>query len=69
MPSYSPEYWAAETLHEKDKEIIEISTLVWKAGMDEWKKAGDLSELLPLFYQTPPPIPESNSMPPIPEKN
>ena len=33
-------------------------TLVWKAGMPQWAKAGELPELAPLFSNTPPPIPQ-----------
>jgi membrane protease subunit (stomatin/prohibitin family) len=32
-------------------------TLVWKAGMDQWAKAGEVSELNELFGQSPPPLP------------
>jgi len=34
------------------------NTLVWKAGMAQWVKAGELPELAPLFANTPPPIPQ-----------
>jgi membrane protease subunit (stomatin/prohibitin family) len=34
------------------------ATLVWKAGMAQWVKAGELPELAPLFANTPPPIPQ-----------
>jgi membrane protease subunit (stomatin/prohibitin family) len=34
------------------------NTLVWKAGMAQWVKAGEVPELLPLFSNTPPPIPQ-----------
>src|SRR3954467_11907953 len=33
-------------------------TLVWKPGMAQWAKAGELPELAPLFANTPPPIPQ-----------
>jgi membrane protease subunit (stomatin/prohibitin family) len=33
-------------------------TLVWKAGMPQWVKAGELPELAPLFANTPPPLPQ-----------
>jgi membrane protease subunit (stomatin/prohibitin family) len=32
-------------------------TLVWKAGMAQWAKAGDVPELGHLFANTPPPLP------------
>lgn len=31
-------------------------TLVWKAGMAQWAKAGELPELAPIFANVPPPI-------------
>ncbi|HET7732023.1 MAG TPA: SPFH domain-containing protein [Usitatibacter sp.] len=34
------------------------ATLVWKAGMAQWVKAGEVPELAPLFANTPPPIPQ-----------
>jgi membrane protease subunit (stomatin/prohibitin family) len=33
------------------------ATLVWKNGMAQWVKAGDVAELQPLFANTPPPVP------------
>lgn len=33
------------------------NTLVWKTGMAQWTKAGDVPELTPLFANAPPPIP------------
>ncbi|MBO5953267.1 MAG: SPFH domain-containing protein [Oscillospiraceae bacterium] len=33
------------------------TSLVWKSGMAEWKKAGDEDELSKLFVNTPPPVP------------
>ena len=33
-------------------------TLVWKPGMAQWVKAGEVPELAPLFSNTPPPIPQ-----------
>jgi membrane protease subunit (stomatin/prohibitin family) len=33
------------------------ASLVWKAGMAQWVKAGDVAELAPLFANVPPPIP------------
>ncbi|MGC9522512.1 MAG: SPFH domain-containing protein [Anaerolineae bacterium] len=37
---------------------VSRDTLVWKAGMDQWAKAGDVAEVSKLFGQTPPPVPE-----------
>ena len=39
------------------KKIITESTLVWYAGMDNWKKANEVSQLVSLFGFNPPPIP------------
>lgn len=41
-------------------------TLVWKVGMANWEKAGDVQELSSVFNMTPPPIP-NGGMPPIPD--
>ncbi|MCM2329534.1 MAG: SPFH domain-containing protein [Lysobacter sp.] len=35
------------------------ASLVWKAGMAQWVKAGDVPELAALFAQVPPPVPPS----------
>ena len=32
-------------------------SLVWKAGMAQWVKAGTVSELASLFANVPPPVP------------
>ena len=34
------------------------NTLVWKPGMAQWVKAGEVAELAALFANTPPPIPQ-----------
>jgi membrane protease subunit (stomatin/prohibitin family) len=34
------------------------NSLVWKAGMAQWVKAGDVPELAPLFAAVPPPVPQ-----------
>ncbi|HYC36680.1 MAG TPA: SPFH domain-containing protein [Usitatibacter sp.] len=34
------------------------NSLVWKAGMAQWAKAGDVPELAPVFANMPPPIPQ-----------
>ncbi len=36
---------------------ITRDTLVWKAGMAAWTKAGDVADLASLFAATPPPLP------------
>ena len=36
---------------------LKRDSLVWKAGMAQWLKAGDVQELAPLFSSVPPPIP------------
>jgi membrane protease subunit (stomatin/prohibitin family) len=47
---------------------ITRDTLVWKAGMAQWAKAGDCPELQPLFgvAPPPPPMPMPGAMPPPP---
>lgn len=40
-------------------------TLVWKAGMSDWQKAGEVQEISSVFGMTPPPIP-NDGVPPIP---
>jgi membrane protease subunit (stomatin/prohibitin family) len=37
---------------------ITRNSLVWKAGMAQWVKAGEVPELAPLFAHMPPPIPQ-----------
>ena len=39
-------------------------TLVWCDGMVNWTKAGDVSELAPLFVMAPPPPPVRPTPPP-----
>jgi len=39
-------------------------TLVWKAGMAQWTRAGDVPEVAQAFTAVPPPIP--GGPPPIP---
>jgi hypothetical protein len=34
------------------------NSLVWKAGMAQWVKAGEVAELAPLFAAVPPPVPQ-----------
>ncbi len=36
------------------------ASLVWKAGMAQWAKAGDVPELAPLFANVPPPVPPAS---------
>ncbi|MEZ5164151.1 MAG: DUF4339 domain-containing protein [Fimbriimonadaceae bacterium] len=37
---------------------VQKDTLVWSAGMDAWKAAGEVAELSGFFGQTPPPMPQ-----------
>jgi membrane protease subunit (stomatin/prohibitin family) len=34
------------------------TSLVWRAGMGQWTKAGEVPELAPLFAAVPPPVPQ-----------
>jgi membrane protease subunit (stomatin/prohibitin family) len=34
------------------------ASLVWRNGMAQWVKAGDVQELAPLFADAPPPVPQ-----------
>jgi hypothetical protein len=43
------------------------NSLVWKEGMTNWVAAGTVDELSPLFPATPPPLPVSQSPPPLPD--
>jgi hypothetical protein len=36
---------------------LTTDTLVWKAGMSGWTKAGEVGDLAPLFASVPPPLP------------
>jgi membrane protease subunit (stomatin/prohibitin family) len=36
---------------------LKHDSLVWKAGMAQWSKAGEIEELKPLFANVPPPLP------------
>jgi membrane protease subunit (stomatin/prohibitin family) len=38
--------------------VLNASTLVWKAGMDAWRPAGQVPELAHLLGRTPPPLPQ-----------
>lgn len=40
---------------------ITRDTLVWKAGMANWAKAGDVQELSSIFATTPPPVPTGDN--------
>jgi GYF domain 2 len=40
-------------------------TLVWRAGVPDWKKAGDISELR-MRMATPPPVPKTHLAAPMP---
>jgi membrane protease subunit (stomatin/prohibitin family) len=37
--------------------LLKRDSLVWKAGMAQWAKAGDVGELATLFASVPPPVP------------
>src|SRR4029077_18040257 len=37
---------------------VNRNTLVWKNGMPQWAKAGDVPDLAPLFGHCPPPFPQ-----------
>ncbi len=41
-----------------DAGTITRETLVWKQGMSDWMKAGDVAELARVFSRTPPPMPK-----------
>jgi len=52
-----------------DSEVISRETYIWKTGMSDWQKAGDVIELVatfrtPSFATTPPPAPASKTAPP-----
>jgi membrane protease subunit (stomatin/prohibitin family) len=34
------------------------NSLVWRAGMGQWSKAGDVQELASIFADVPPPVPQ-----------
>lgn len=53
------------TLEELEAQGITRETLVWYEGIDDWKPAGSVFELNPLF-RTPPPRP-AHMPPPVPE--
>ena len=36
---------------------LKRDALVWKAGMAQWSKAGEVTELAGLFANLPPPLP------------
>ena len=40
---------------------LQRDSLVWKAGMAQWAKAGDVPELSALFANVPPPVPPATS--------
>jgi len=42
-----------------NQKTLTQDTLVWKQGMANWVKAGDVPELAPLFLQVPPPVPKA----------
>ena len=58
------------TIDELKKKNINRDTMVWKEGMENWLKAGEVKELATLFAASPPPLPneEIKTPPPIPIK-
>ena len=45
------------TLEELAEKYITADVLVWREGMDDWKKAGEMEELQDIVKQLPPPPP------------
>lgn len=45
-------------LHNIKKEKITPDTLIWRQGLDEWKRAETLEEFLSAFKSVPPPLPD-----------
>lgn len=37
---------------------ITLETYIWKAGLQEWKKAKDVEDIRPNLEQLPPPLPQ-----------
>jgi hypothetical protein len=52
-------------LEELKAKKITKTTLVWSEGMDEWKYAGDITELKSILLVLPPPL---NKIPPLPKE-
>jgi hypothetical protein len=51
-----------------DQGQLTRNSLVWKEGMANWAAAGTVEELASLFPVAPPPLPASQSPPPIPDQ-
>lgn len=47
----------AELQHKVTEKIVTQDTLIWSQTLVEWTQAGHVSELLPLFSLSPPPLP------------
>ena len=48
------------------KGIITRDTLIWFDGLENWKKASDIPELLSLIQSTPPPLPNETKTDEVP---
>jgi hypothetical protein len=48
------------SLEELKKEKITKETLIWFQGLDDWKPARDIDEIIEIFELIPPPIPSIN---------
>ena len=48
------------TTSELKKLNINLNTLIWTKGMDEWTKASDLTELNSVLESIPPPLPDNS---------
>lgn len=47
-----------EILERKNAGEITPETYIWKAGLQEWKKAKDVEDIRPNLEQLPPPLPQ-----------
>lgn len=54
------------TIEELKEKAIDAHTMVWRAGMTQWKMAGDIAELADLLKELPPVESESET-PPMPK--
>ena len=50
------------TLDELQAENIDRETKVWFQELDDWKSAGDVSELIDIFQLVPPPLSQTSSI-------
>ena len=49
------------TIDELGEEDIEMDTLVWHEGLDDWEVARNIPDLKSILEHRPPPVPESGS--------